>query len=87
MAAPNEYSRLTVEEPESSGPAIRIARPGKRRTLRSRDNSVRVTDETFNAASHFIGAMLALLGGVELIVRGACGTENANTHGGSALAA
>ena len=72
-AEPSECSRLTVEASEEAracDESIRIARPGRRSVLRSRDNSSVVTDETFNAASHFVGAMLALLGGVQLIIRG-----------------
>ena len=63
-----------VEVPASYG-AVRLARPGElphegeEAGRKSRDGSRFVTDEVFNAASHFVGAMLALLGGVQLLVK------------------
>jgi hypothetical protein len=52
---------------------VRIARPGEiphgGAAKLSRDGSDQVTDEVFNTASHFGAAMLALLGGAELIVK------------------
>lgn len=75
--AGGEYAPLAAQDPPAGYGAtsvrVRIARVGELphdgEAKFSRDGSEHVTDEVFNTASHFIAAMLSLLGGVELITK------------------
>jgi hypothetical protein len=62
-------SSFATESQQPKYTAVTIARPTDPLRELSRDHSPHVTDEVFNSASHFVGAMFSLLGMVVLIVR------------------
>mmetsp|Transcript_2399 Transcript_2399/g.5442 ORF Transcript_2399/g.5442 Transcript_2399/m.5442 type:complete len:290 (-) Transcript_2399:404-1273(-) len=53
---------------EERQPLFQFAKPGHT-PARSRDGSPNVTDEVFNAASHLVGSMLAIMGFLMLVVK------------------